>query len=145
MKTFNFWQKWLFGFGIYIIVFGLALVFFSDSKLFDFIYNSKIDPVFFKDSLAKEALGFRTWIYGVLGAVLAGWGVFISYIAFYPFRKKEKWAWWCVLLGGAVWIIPDMIFSLKFKVFINVISNITLYILMMLPVVFTYHDFHKEK
>jgi len=145
MISFNFWQKWLVCFGIYIIVFGLALAFFSDFKLFDFVYNNQIDPVFFKDSLTKETLNFRTWIYGVLGAVLAGWGVFITYIAFYPFKKKEKWAWYCILLGSTFWIIPDMLFSIKFRVWVNVFSNILLYVLIMIPVIFTYHDFHKKR
>lgn len=91
MDKFSFWQKWLLIFGIYLSVFGLVLVFFSKSALIDFIFNNQIDPVFWeKDTLQGNIINFRSWIYGVLGSVIAGWGVFIAFIAHYPFKEKQK-------------------------------------------------------
>jgi hypothetical protein len=75
VRNFNFWQKWLLIIGIYLVVFGLFLTFFSQSSLMDFLFNKQIDPIFWVNAeLPENAWKFQGWIYGVLGAVIAGWG-----------------------------------------------------------------------
>jgi len=104
MGSFSFWRKWLFGFGLYLITFGLILSFFSHSTLMNFVFNSQIDPAFWGlAELSENTEKFQAWVYGVLGAVISGWGIFISFIAYYPFKAKEQWAWNCIATGFIVW------------------------------------------
>ena len=137
MCTFNFWQKWLFGFGVYLILFGLILTFFSQSTLMNYIFNNQIDPTFWSTSLPESAKKFQAWIYGVLGAVICGWGIFLSFIAHYPFKAKEPWSWYCIGVGFVVWFLVDTFITIYYQVGFNVIVNITFLLFVLLPLIFT--------
>ena len=94
MKNFLFWQKWLFAVGLLLAVFGLTLAFFNQTPFFDFLFNKQINPVFWSEGQATpEAIRFQQWIYGVLGATIAGYGVTVAFLVHHPFRNKERWAW----------------------------------------------------
>lgn len=142
MGSFGFWQKWLFGFGLYLTVFGLVMAFFSQSRLMDFVFNSQIDPTFW-DSVEPSAptLEFQAFIYGVLGATIAGWGIFIAFIAHYPFKEKEPWAWNCIATGLIVWFLVDTFVSIRFGVGFNVVVNTIFLLLALLPLIFTRKHF----
>jgi hypothetical protein len=146
MTSINFWQKWLFIFGLYLFIFGIVLAFFSNSHLINFLFNHQIDPVFWGNVKPPDnAINFRSWIYGVLGAVISGWGIMIAFIAHYPFKEKKKWAWNCIFLAALVWFIPDTIISIKYEVGFNIFVNILLLLLMLLPLVLTYNQFYSRR
>lgn len=93
MPSFWFWQRWLLIVGIVISLFGTLMTLTSGTPLFD-LFNQQIDPSFWiANSIDPGAKIFQQWIYGVCGATIAGWGVFVTFIVHYPFRKKDKWAW----------------------------------------------------
>jgi hypothetical protein len=68
---------------------------------------------------------------------MASWGIFVAFIAHYSFRRKERWAWVCLLVGLLVWFFVDTLITLKFRVFFNAIFNTGLLVLVLLPLVFT--------
>jgi hypothetical protein len=137
MKEFSFWQIWLFAVGALLTVFGIVMAFFSGTAVFE-LFNSQVDPVFWRtEDIADNARRFQQWIYGVLGATVAGWGVFVTFVAHYPFRKKEKWSWDCLVVGLLLWYLTDTAISLNFKVYFNAVFNTVLLVLVMLPVIFT--------
>jgi hypothetical protein len=137
MKEFSFWQRWLFAVGALLTVFGIVMAFFSGTAVFE-LFNSQVDPVFWRtEDIADNARRFQQWIYGVLGATVAGWGVFVTFVAHYPFRKKEKWSWDCLVVGLLLWYLTDTAISLNFKVYFNAVFNTVLLVLVMLPVIFT--------
>jgi len=110
---------------------------FSGTPLFD-LFNCQIDPAFWgKNSVGGATRQFQQWVYGVWGATIAGWGIFVTYIAHYPFRRRERWAWNCIVFGLAVWFILDTSLSFFYKVYFNVVFNTALLVLAILPVVFT--------
>jgi len=122
LNKFNFWQKWLIFVGIYLVVFGLYLTFFSQSSIMDFLFNRNIDPYFWVvTELPENTLRFQGWIYGVLGAVIAGWGTLIAFWASYPFKTRERWAWNGLALATAIWYIADTAISAMYGVIFNVI------------------------
>jgi hypothetical protein len=43
------------------------------------------------------------WFYGVWGATIAGWGIFLIFMACIPFKQREKWACNCLVVGLGVW------------------------------------------
>jgi hypothetical protein len=136
-----FWQKWLLVVGIIIAIFGILMTFLSGTPLFD-LFNRQIDPAFWGSGTSIESIRlFQQWIYGVWGATIAGWGIFVTFIAYYPFRSKEKWAWNCLVLGLGVWFVLDTALSISFKVYFNVAFNTILLILAGLPVIFTRKEF----
>ena len=121
--------------------FGILLAFFNRTILFE-SFNSRIDPVFWGGvDVPQNAVAFQRWINGVLGGVVAECGIFLSFVAFYPFRRKEKWAWNCVLAALFIWFFIDAPISLYFKVYFNVLFNLVLFIAILLPLIFTRKGF----
>ena len=145
MSSFSFWQKWLLGFGLYLIAFGILLSFFSHSILMDYVFNKQIDPTFWGSTgLSENAKLFQAWVYGVLGAVISGWGIFISFVAHYAFKAKERWAWNCIATGFVVWFAIDTIISVKFHVGFNVFVNVAFLFFALLPLLFTRKHFIRK-
>jgi hypothetical protein len=141
MINFSFWQRWLIAVGIGVSVFGILMAISSGTPLFD-LFNRQIDPAFWStnavDGAAKQ---FQHWIYGVWGATIAGWGIFLTFVAHFAFNKREKWAWNCMVVGLLVWFILDTSLSLNHKVYFNAIFNTALIIFAGLPLIFTRRDF----
>ena len=141
MKQFSFWQCWLFVFSVIVIVFGLGMALLNRTPLFT-IFDSQVNPAFWRtDSLPAGVGPFQGWIYGVLGATMAGWGVFLAFIGRYPFRNRERWAWNALTLGLSLWYLTDTAISLYFGVVFNAIFNTVIFILAILPLFFTRQEF----
>lgn len=141
MSNFAFWQRWLLGIGLVIAGFGAAMALVSGTLLFD-LFNRLIDPAFWDGRASDPATRqFQQWIYGVWGATIAGWGIFVTFIARYPFKRKESWAWDCLVYGLLVWFILDTSLSVAYGVYFNVVFNVGLLIMAILPAVFTRREF----
>jgi hypothetical protein len=141
VKSFSFWQRWLFVFSLIVVVFGLGMATLNRTPLFA-IFDSQVNPLFWEsDPLPAGVNEFLGWVYGVLGATMAGWGVFLAFIACYPFRNRERWAWYALLLGLSLWYLTDTAISLYFGVVFNALFNTAIFILAMLPLFFTRQEF----
>ncbi|MEJ2615924.1 MAG: hypothetical protein P8Z35_13275, partial [Ignavibacteriaceae bacterium] len=134
----SFWQKWLLITSIIISLFGIFIALFNQTILFNFLLNDKVNAAFFNSPyISSEVITFQKWIYGVLGATVFGWGIFLSFIAHYPFKRKEKWAWNCFFAGIISWFVVDTSISVYFNVIINAIFNTVLLIGIFIPLVFS--------
>lgn len=137
MNRFTFWQKWLFFLSLGITAFGIFMVLFNQSTLFD-LFNRQIDPSFWGSAPLPEGVtSFQNWLYGVWGATITGWGIFLSFLAYFPFRQREKWAWNCLGAGLGLWFVLDTWVSWRYGVSFNVIFNIVVALAAGLPLVFT--------
>jgi|SRR3989338_2227567 len=115
MKSFLFWQKWLLACGFASSIFGIYMSFFSGTVLFK-LFDSNINSIFWgTDNISSNVKEFQKWIYGAWGATVTGWGIFMIFIAHYPFQKKEKWAWNCLISMLLAWFFIDTGFSIYFK------------------------------
>ena len=138
MERFKFWHRWLWAFSILLILFGLAMVFLNGSRVFDLVFNDNINPTFWGQSGPDPATEtFLRWIYSLVGAVITGWGIFTFYIVKYPFSRRETWAWNCVFVGLLVWYVLDTGASLYYGVFFNAGFNTLLFLLAIIPLIFT--------
>jgi hypothetical protein len=141
MRRFSLWQRWLFLVGLIMSVFGVLLALFNATPLFT-LFDRQINPVFWGTvDIPASAKEFQKWVYGVLGATLAGWGVFVAFIAHYPFKRREKWAWNCLVTGVLVWFVIDTAISLNFKVYFNAAFNTVLFAAVLLPLGFSRKHF----
>ena len=120
---------------------GILMALVSGTPLFD-VFNRQIDPAFWEtEAIDEAARRFQHWMYGLWGATIAGWGIFLTYVVSYPFKKKEKWARNCLIVGLLVWFVLDTSLSAICKVYFNVAFNTALLVLVMLPLVFTRKEF----
>ena len=134
---FLFCQRWLLALGVIIVVFGVALAFLYPTPLFD-IFRAQIDPAFWgAGELTSGTALFQQWIYGVLGATMAGWGVCIAFIAAVPFKRKEKWAWNCLAIAVSLWFVVDTFLSWRFGALFNVVFNVLIFVAALVPLLFS--------
>ncbi len=136
MINFNFWQKWLLAVGVFLAIMGFTLAFFNQSQFMALAVNDPIDRVFWAaESVPENAIQSQSWMTGVLGATVSGWGITIAFLATYPFKKREAWVWICLVISMIVWYIADTGLSAYYNVTFNVILNTVLLILVGLPLV----------
>ena len=132
------WDTWMLAVGWILVVFGILLAFANQTWLFDVVFNNQVNTVFWSSPVAPESVvPFQRFIYGVLGMTVAGWGVFFIYVARYPFRRRERWAWTCIFAGITLWFIPDTAISAYYGVYVNVTLNITIALLVYVPLIAT--------
>jgi len=143
--SFSFWQKWLLGVSIYHVVFGLLLAFFNQSPFMGVLLNQYFDPIFWPDNqISTGTLQYKGWISSVLGSVTASWALLIAFIAYYPFKLREKWAWSSIAAAVIFWFVIDTACSLYFNVSINAVFNLFTLALFIIPLLFSRKYFKKE-
>lgn len=143
--SFNFWQKWLVGVSIYHVVFGLLLAFFGQSQFMYVLLNQYFDPIFWPDNqISTGTMQYKNWVSSVLGSVIASWGILIAYIAYYPFKCRERWAWNGIAVAVVFWFFVDTSCSLYYDVSINAVFNLFTFVLFVVPLFFTHKYFYGE-
>ena len=144
--SFNFWQKWLVGVSIYHVVFGLLLAFFGQSQFMYVLLNQYFDPIFWPDNqISAGTMQYKNWISSVLGAIVASWGILIAFIAYYPFKLRERWAWNGIAVAVMLWFVVDTACSLYYRAPINAVFNLFTFVLFVVPLFFTHKYFYREK
>lgn len=139
--SFKFWQLWLLAVAAVIVIFGGVIALLSWSQFFS-IFNGLVYDTFWPRSGPDAgSQGFMLWAYGMLGATMVGWGIFLAYLVRYPFAKKERWAWECITIGVVTWFIIDTAMSIMAKAYFNVAINVLLMILVGLPLLATMNSF----
>lgn len=142
MKRFIFWQSWLFVTSIIIITFGIAMAFANQSIVFNILFNQQINPLFWgTNKISAETIAFQRFVYGVLGATMTGWGIFLAFIIQTPFRKHQSWAWNCIALGMLMWFSMDTFISITSGVLFNAIFNTIIFMAILFPLIFTRKTF----
>lgn len=141
MKRFLFWQRWLMTAIAFIIVGGILMPLLTSARLFT-LFDNLVNPIFWPSGdVSASAVSFQQWIYGLLGAVMAGWGISMAFLAYYPFRRKEKWAWSALASSLLIWYVGDTAVSLLFGVNFNAVVNTVILALFLLPLFFTRANF----
>jgi len=70
--------------------------------------------------------------------------ILLAFIAYYPFLKKEKWAWYAVLLSFGTWILIDTTACIYYGVYFQgYIINALSFLVKALPLFFTWKYFFR--
>lgn len=132
-SRFLLWRNWLLAVCAIVIVFGLVIALLSRSPLFA-IFNDLVNGVFWGGTAPDANTGrFILWAYGMLGATMAGWGVTLAFIVFYPFTRKEPWAWNAIAIGLALWFVVDTFMTVYTGAYFNAGVNVLLIVLAGIP------------
>ena len=125
-----------------MIAFGLIIALLSWTPLFS-VFNGLVDDVFWPGGEPDGLEQYRLWVYGMLGATMAGWGITLAYIVMNPFARREKWAWNAISAGMAVWFVVDTFMSACTNAYFNVGVNVILIVLAGIPLLMTRNSFVK--
>jgi hypothetical protein len=138
---FEFFRLWLLVVSAGMVVGGVALVLAAGTPLFSGL-NRLIDPAFWSGAPDASTRGFQAWLYSVMGAVMAGWGLSIAILVANAFSSHQAWVWWAVAGGVGLWFPLDTGRSLLHRVYANVIVNTALLIFLAIPLIGTFGEFH---
>lgn len=144
MNRFKLMFNWLIITSWVISGFGLYMVIIVQTPLFD-NFNKPIVEAFNLAANITVPQKIFIWLYSVLGATMAGWGVFIWFVLKNAFVRKEKWSWLALAFSMVVWFIPDTMVSAICGAYFNVVINSLLLLIIVLPLSFTYQVFFQAK
>ena len=102
------WWMWLLVVSIAGSIGGLVLAF--GSPLFEPALNSIYEFAFgtgFSESLSAADRVMLNVALAIGGGLQAGASAMIGFMAYYPLRRRECWAWKACVLGLALWLVSD--------------------------------------
>lgn len=140
---FHFWRKWLLAVIVIMGLFGALLVIWGPIALPKFFGMALYKPFMIHGKAPLNLNQFDSWIFGVLGATLMGWATMMGFIVLVPFRRKEPWAWYCLLIGILTWFLPDTAISLYHGVWANAAFNCVALGLLLAPLAKTWQLFFR--
>lgn len=142
MKSFLFWQRWLFYSSLLFALFGIVFAVYGNN-LFFIPYNKALAHIFWHSENIPAAIEpFRAFIWGPLGATIAGYYILLAFIAWYPFQRKERWARNAIMVAFGVWVLLDSALCLRFGVYFQIFFiNLFSIIIKALPIIFTWKEF----
>ena len=138
----SFWQSWLFAVSLLFIGMGLLTSFMSTSFIFR-PYNILLAQTFWEtNTIPKEFLDFKGFIFGPLGGTLVGYMVLMAYIVKFPFRKGKKEAYWAIVVALLTWFLVDTMISLYHEAYFNIaMANLPTLFLIGIPLLITKKSF----
>ena len=143
--SFLFWQRWLFYTSLLFALFGIVFAVYGNNPLFR-SYNQALAQQFWhRSQIPAEVEPFRAFIWGPLGGTIACCYILLAYIAWYPFKRKERWARNAIMAAFSIWIIFDSAVCLYYGIYFQVyIINAFSFLVKALPLIFTWKDFQKS-
>ena len=141
MELFAFWRKWLIVMGVLHVLAG-AILFLPALIGLEFPH---ISSAFWQSGIVPDRVkAFYIWTFAVYSAMKIAWALFIIFVAQFPFKKKERWSWYCLFVCISTWFVIDSFFSYSFGALDKVIGNSVFYILSVLPLIFTWRHFRSN-
>jgi len=137
---FEFFRIWLIVVGVGMAVYGVATALFAGTPLFDGM-NKAIDPAFWQTPPDDATRQFQSWIYSVMGAVMAGWGLTVAILVWQAFSSRQPWVWWSIAAGVGLWFLLDTSQSLRHGVYANAAINAAVLVALAIPMIATAGEF----
>jgi hypothetical protein len=145
-RSFGFWYRWLLAASAFFAVFGLIVALAPDSFIFDF-YNRQLTARFWGSTEVPENVReVRLFLFGPLGGTIAGKYVLLFYAVRFGFKRRERWAWWAILISHLAWFVIDSSVSFYHRAYFNILLiNITPVIVYGIPLLFTWKYFQRRQ
>ncbi len=131
----RFWTRWLLAVGWLLVGAGVLLAIAGQTDLFLNGLAAPFHVPFWDTPPGPEVSGYQGWVYGMLGATVAGWGVFALAVTRHGFARGEAWARRYLAAGVALWFVVDTTVSALHAVWANVAFNTLVLVAVLLPVV----------
>jgi hypothetical protein len=135
------WVRWLHVAAFVVILFGLAMVTVPAviREFFSLLFYSAPDAI--GTAFGADANAYIIFAHGVLGAVMAGWGVAMLIALRGPFARGQKEGWLLIAIPLMVWYLIDTAFSILAGFWQNAVLNTALAVLFAIPLLATRRHF----
>ena len=144
-----FWSRWILFLSIFLIIYGLAMVFVPKTMNHTFV-----GPLLFGNneyllikfvSIDEPEATFHNILSGLLGTVTIGWAIQMAWIAYQPFREGETWAWNSLTMSVCAWAVFEFYFKLTDGISgVGLFAHFGLLVAFAIPLLVTYRNFHQR-
>lgn len=135
-RSLNLWANWLVAVALVSGLIGLLFALTSiGSTLMDMLFgwsSAALPPA------TAEGDNLVRFFFGLIGGIMAGWGLALAGIAHVAFRRGERWAWMITALSIVTWFLVDSAVSAATGIYANVVGNVIFLVLFEIPLVATY-------
>jgi len=137
----TFWRRWMMVVTLSMVMMGLVMVFVPTvfQPLQASYYNNYFDYNAYS-TISDEDYRFQIFLYGVSGAVLASWALVMFFLVRFPLSQGHKWAWFAIALSLIVWFIGDGYASIATGFVVHVALNLSMLIMIGIPLLATYRQ-----
>lgn len=138
-RAFRFWRAWLLvALGAQALA-GYAIALgYGSLAAFAWHREGTSAALWSSESFPAEVVPFRDFIMGVLGATMVSWALALMFVVAVPFARRERWAWWCVVVSVSSWAPLDTAISLAHGVEVNALLNSMAVVMLAIPLAATW-------
>ncbi|MDO9187557.1 MAG: hypothetical protein Q7W13_16205 [Bacteroidia bacterium] len=142
ISSFVFWQRWLFYTSLLFALFGIALALYGNNPVFTPYIQALARLFWHQQNIPADFGPFLFFICGPLGATIACSYILLAYLAWHPFKRKERWARNAIMVAFGTWVILDSAVCIYYNVYFQVyLINGFSILQKALPLIFTWKDF----
>lgn len=139
----GFFDRWLFGLSVVFSLMGLV---WAVQGSFDpmGLWDGLLAGAFFDGRTPPAVERYQRFILGPLGATNAAYFMAVAFIARFPFRRREPWAFAAV--AGSIWLwfgVDSAASVAQGAVFNVLLVNVPCVVLMSIPLVALYPQFRR--
>lgn len=135
-KAFRFYVRWVQISAISMSFMGLVIVFSNIPIVQDFFYRAIFSSFWSQVSeIGADTSRYIHFSMGIMGALMVMWGILLYGIVCNAYSAKQSWAWKTILWSTLGWFIIDETFSIYYRVWINAISNVIFFAMLVLPLI----------
>jgi hypothetical protein len=137
-RRFELGWRAMFGVLVGMIVFGLAMTVFDNRAVPGPLHAAMNQSLWGRPDLPADVVVYHRFVHAVLGATIAGWALALACVVRFALAKRERWAFWCVLVSVLIWFVPDTAASLYYGVWPNALFNVGCLVGLIAPLAFTH-------
>jgi hypothetical protein len=130
------WTKFLLFDSLLLSLTGLLFA-FDLPVLFPDI-QAEILNLYFNITYSTPVPNYISFIFGISGAVMFGWGMMAVYLSYTLLKEDNKVIWNSLLVGSTSWFIVDCFISIYTTAYLNIIVNIAFYTLFLIPILMNF-------
>jgi uncharacterized BrkB/YihY/UPF0761 family membrane protein len=121
MFTFDFWRRWLMIACLGFVAVGILVVVAGDSMVFA-VYNEALATRFFPTTpMTHSVVEMKRFLFGPLGATIAGRWILMYYVIAYGFPSKQRWMWDACVVSLLGWFVIDSGASAYHRAWFNIV------------------------
>lgn len=122
------------------VLLGIGLTVAGTSVLFAPLNDGTAADLWGAAGAPASLAAYQKLALGVMGGLTAGWGVTGLFVAWHGVGRQQRWAWWALAEGLAVWFVLDTGISLWLGVPTNAVFNTILAVLLAVPLAGVYRS-----
>lgn len=135
-------KHWLQLLALLHIIVGLSLPFLAGTFLFDYYHAQLLEAFHTKDEAARQ---MGIFMVGILGPTIASWGLLFLFIVGYAYKERSYRAWLYMVIAVIGWSLADMGYSLLYGVMLNILIDLVVMSLLLIPLLASRSHFRREQ